>query len=92
MGGLTPKPANLFKRAHSEWKGVPPPAICDGGAKSVAAKEGQRVTAAATEAGSLTRPPFDDVTLPKEGGEISSPEGDGLQCQPTRRYSGIANW
>ena len=90
-GGVDAQTRRLFKRAHSEWKGVPPPAICDGGAKSVASKEGQRFTAAATEAGSLIRPSLDDVTLPEEGGEVQSPEGDGVQCQPTHRYSGIAN-
>ena len=62
-GGVDAQTRRLFKRAHSEWKGVPPPAICDGGAKSVALKKGQRFTAAATEAGSLIRPSVNDATL-----------------------------
>ena len=70
------------KRAHSEWKGVPPPAICDGGAKSVALEEGQRFTAAATEAGSLIRPPFNDATLPKEGRRYRPPRGTGCNASP----------
>ena len=79
------------KRAHSEWKGVPPPAICDGGALSVASVGDSISLLLPPWPGRYSALHFDDTTLPKEGGEIPPPRGCWVLCKPTRLYSCIAN-